>query len=138
MGERLITIQRMPASELHRLGEIDRSEHVTSEYVYRDGSLEARPIDIQVPGWSPTGDHEHSVPSRVGAWKPLLDRGGMLLGAFHGEALVGIAIYRPHLSAGTANLAVLHVSRGHRRKGVASRLTREVARLARAGPSCSP
>lgn len=122
----------MAASELHRLGEIDRSEHVTSEYVYRNGSLEARAIDLQVSGWSPTGEHEHSVPSKIGDWQPLLDRGGTLLGAFDGAVLVGIAIYRPHLSEGTANLAVLHVSRGHRRKGVASKLTREVARLARA------
>jgi ribosomal protein S18 acetylase RimI-like enzyme len=122
----------MSASELDRLGEIDRSEYVSHEYVYRDGSLEKRVIDLEVPPWSPSGDHEHSVPSRVDAWRPLLDRGGKLVGAFDSDTLVGVAIYRPDLPEGMANLAVLYVSRSHRRNGIASRLTAEVARRARA------
>jgi ribosomal protein S18 acetylase RimI-like enzyme len=129
---RVITIRHMAASELDRLGEIDRSEHVAREYSYRDGRLEARVADIAVPGWSPTGDHEHSVPSRIAAWRPLLDEGGTLVGAFDADAIAGVAIYRPHLTPRVANLAVLHVSRSHRRMGVASLLTDEVARLARA------
>jgi GNAT superfamily N-acetyltransferase len=122
----------MAAAELERLGEIDRSEHVTREYSYRGGSLKARTVDIRVPTWAPTGDHEHSVESRVEAWRPLVERGGTLLGAFDVGCLIGIAVYRPGLAEDMANLAVLHVSRSRRRKGVASRLTEEVARLARA------
>jgi ribosomal protein S18 acetylase RimI-like enzyme len=129
----VITIRHMESSELDRLGEIDRSEHVTREYVYRNGTLEARVVDIAVPGWSPTGDHEHTVARRIDAWRPLLDQGGTLVGAFDADTLAGVAIYRPHLTPGVANLAVLHVSRSHRRAGVASLLTDEVARLARAG-----
>ncbi len=128
----MITIRHMSASELDRLGEIDRSEHVSHEYFYRDGSLERRVLDLEVPPWSPSGDHEHSVQSRVSAWRPLLDRGGKLVGAFDADTLVGVAIYRPDLAEGMANLAVLHVSRSHRRSGIAARLTGEVARLARA------
>jgi ribosomal protein S18 acetylase RimI-like enzyme len=101
-------------------------------YSYRRGVLESRAVDEAVPGWFPSGSHEHSVPSRLEAWRPILERGGTLIGAFDGETLAGIAIYRPHLAEGTANLAVLHVSRIHRRKGIASLLTDEVARLARA------
>lgn len=128
----MIEIRHMPASELDRIGEIDRSEHVTREYSYRHGALEERVVDIAVPTWSPSGDHEHSVPSKVNAWRTLLDEGGTLVGAFAGDILAGVAIYRPHLTEGMANLAVLHVSRNQRRTGVASRLTDEVARLARA------
>jgi ribosomal protein S18 acetylase RimI-like enzyme len=128
----LITLRHMAPEELARIGEIDRSEHVTREYAYRSGALEARAVDVRVPSWSPTGAHEHSVTSRIEAWRPILAEGGTLVGAFEAGALVGFAIYRPRLAADVANLAVLHVSRGHRRRGVASRLTDEVARLARA------
>lgn len=121
----------MEPSQLARIGEIDRSEHVTQEYSYRRARLETRPVDLQVPTWSRSGDHEHSVQAKIDEWRPILDRGGTLLGAFDAEILAGFAIYRPHLAEGVANLAVLHVSRQYRRKGVASLLTGEVVRLAR-------
>jgi ribosomal protein S18 acetylase RimI-like enzyme len=128
----VITIRHMQASELERIAEIDRSEHVTRVYSYRRGVLASRAVDDAVPTWFPSGSHEHSVPSRVQAWRPILERGGTLIGAFDAETLAGVAIYRPRLAEGTANLSVLHVSRSFRRKGVASLLTEEVARLARA------
>jgi ribosomal protein S18 acetylase RimI-like enzyme len=85
-----------------------------------------------VPTWSRSGDHEHSVQGRVNAWQPILDRGATLVGAFDVETLAGFAIYQPHLAEGMANLSVLHVSRNYRRRGIASLLAGEVARLARA------
>ncbi len=122
----------METSELDRIGEIDRSEHVTSLYSYRHGSLELRTADLWAQPWSLSGDHEGSVQARIAAWRPILDRGGRLVGAFEAKALVGFAIYQPRLVQDMANLAVLHVSRDFRRRGVGSLLTREVARLARA------
>ena len=128
----VIAIRHMAASELHRIAEIDRSEHVTQEYSYRRGSLVSRTVEVRVPTWSRLGDHEHSVQGKVGAWQPILDRGGALLGAFDSNTLVGFAIYQPHLAEGMANLSALHVSKSYRRKGIASLLAGEVARLARA------
>jgi GNAT superfamily N-acetyltransferase len=122
----------MAASELGRIGEIDRSEHVTQEYAYRDGVLERRSVQIAVPSWSRSGAHEHSVRGRLAAWQPILERGGTLVGAFDADTLAGFAIYRPHLAEGVANLSVLHVSRSYRRHGIGARLAGEVARLARA------
>jgi GNAT superfamily N-acetyltransferase len=122
----------MAPEELARIGEIDRSEHVTREYTHRHGALEARAVDVSVPSWSRTGVGEHSVRGKIEAWQPLLVQGGTLVGAFDAGVLVGFAIYRPRLVPGMANLAALFVSRGHRRRGVASRLSEEVARLARA------
>jgi len=130
-GERVITIRRMEASELDRIGEIDRSEHVTQEYSYRRGTLEKRTVDVVVPTWSRSSDHEHSVQGRVNAWQPILDRGGTLVGAFDADSLAGFAIYQPHLAEGMANLSVLYVSRNYRRRGIGSLLAGEVARLAR-------
>lgn len=128
----MITIRHMVGSELGRIGEIDWSEHVTQEYSYRRGSFEGRSVDVRVPTWSRSGDHEHSAQGKVNAWQPILHRGGTLVGAFDRDALVGFAIYRPDLEEGLANLSALFVSRNHRRQGIASLLTEEVARLARA------
>lgn len=123
----------MEPSELRRIGEIDRSEHVTREYSYRRGSLLPQTVDVLVPTWSRSGDHDDSVQGRIDAWQPILDRGGTLVGAFDADdTLAGVAIYRPHLADGVANLAVLYVSRSHRRRGVGSLLAGEVMRLARA------
>jgi hypothetical protein len=84
----------MAASELDRIGEIDRSEHVTEEYSYRDGSLERRSVDIAVPSWSPSGAGEHSVRGRLAAWQPILERGGTLIGAFDADTLAGFGTGR--------------------------------------------
>ena len=127
-----LEIRRLPASELARIGEIDRREHITRLYRYRRGVLEERAVDEHVPRWSPHGRGPHSVQAKIDASKPALDRGGTLLGAFEGATLAGVAIYRPRLAESMGQLALLHVSRSARRRGVASRLTGEVARLARA------
>jgi ribosomal protein S18 acetylase RimI-like enzyme len=127
----MITLRHMADSQLDRIAEIDRSEHVTQEYAYRRGSLERRDVDLNVPTWSRSGDHEHSVRGKLSAWQPILDRGAPLVGAFDSDALVGFAICEPHFEEGLANFAVLHVSRSHRRLGIGSLLAREVVRLAR-------
>ena len=118
----MIAIRHMKASELARIGEIDRSEHVTQEYSYKRGSLERRAVDVMVQTWSQSGDHEESVQGRINAWQPILDGGGMLVGAFDDDALTGVAIYRPHLAEDMACLSVLYVSRNYRRKGIGSLL----------------
>lgn len=127
----MIAIRALPGSELERIGEVDRSEHITGLFRYRDGVLARRAADERVPPWHPTGADEHSVAARVTQWRPILERGGTLLGAFDGEALAGFAIYRPRLAEGIANLAALFVGQPYRRRGVASRLAGEVVRLAR-------
>lgn len=125
----MTTIREMAASELARIGEIDRSEHITQAYKSRGGALELVDVDIRAPRWGETGGH--TVQHYVHAWRPLLEAGGVLLGAFDGERLVGFSIYQPALSDGLGNLAVLHVTRSHRGKGVGRELTREVVRRAR-------
>lgn len=124
-------IKEMCKSEVGRIAEIDRTEQVTLGYFVRDGRLESEPVDWRVPRWYDEGEPEHSVPGLVQAWQALLDQGGTMLGAVDGGRLVGVAIYRPDLAEAMGQLAVLYVSNGHRRQGIATRLTGEVARLAR-------
>ena len=123
-------IRRMAVSELCRIAEIDRSEHITQQYKSRRGVLELIDVDIHAPRWGEPG--AYTVQHYVDAWKPLLDAGGVMLGAFDGDRLVGFAIYQPFLSDGVANFAVLHVTRTYRRKGVGCALANEVVGLARA------
>jgi ribosomal protein S18 acetylase RimI-like enzyme len=129
----MIQMTKMPSSEIGRIGDLDRSEQVTLGYYQRDGKLEAEEVDWDVPRWFSDDRSEHSVQANIRAWTPLLEKhGGTMLGAFEGDLLVGVAIYRPNLTEDMAQLAVLHVSKDHRRRGIATKLAAEVIRLARA------
>jgi ribosomal protein S18 acetylase RimI-like enzyme len=125
----MIEIKQLQSSDIGRIAEIDRSEHVTLGYFFRDGKLEAEEVDWQVPRWFSDGP-EHSVQALIQFLEPILAQGGTMLGAFDGDLLVGVAIYRPDLTKDMAQLVFLHVSNGYRRQGIAARLTAEIIRLA--------
>ena len=126
-----IVIKQLPNEDINRAGEVDRSEHVTRGYVFRNGLLESQQVDWQVPRWSDEPASGFSVQSRIDGWKPVLDRGGVLLGALDGDRLAGFALMLPELSDGMAQLAGLYVDSAYRRLGVATGLVAEVERLAR-------
>jgi GNAT superfamily N-acetyltransferase len=126
-----VIIRELPHEDIDRVGEIDRSEHITTGYVVKNGVLESRQVDWRVPRWSEDPSRGFSVQTRIEEWKPLLDDRGVLLGALDGDTLAGIAILRPELSEGIAQLAALYVDRKYRRRGVATALVAEVERLAR-------
>lgn len=122
-------IQTLDNATINRIGEIDRSEHVTLNYVYKDGTLEAKSVDWQVSRWA-DDDSTGGLANRIKEWSALLDEGGVLLGALENDVLVGFAIFRPHLTETIAQLAVLHVSKDYRRQGVASALTEQIVKMA--------
>lgn len=64
-------------------------------------------------------------------WVAIVEAGGVALGAFVGDRLVGVAVLRFRLEAETAQLAALYVDRAHRRTGVAAALVTAVEDLAR-------
>jgi len=82
-------------------------------------------------GWV-DGDGEHSYGEMIRGARRLLDLEGTAFGAFDGDRLVGIAIYRPRLAETMGQLGLLHVGNGYRRQGIATRLLDEVLHLARA------
>jgi GNAT superfamily N-acetyltransferase len=125
-----IVIRRLPNEDIRRAGEVDRSEHITTGYVFKNGVLESQQVDWRVPRWSADPSVGFNVISRIEGWKRVLDRGGILLGALDGDRLAGFAVMLPALSDGMSQLAALFVDRGYRRKGVATRLVREVENLA--------
>ena len=126
-----IRIRQLPATDVGRLAEIDRSEQVHVGYTYRDGELRAERVDWRVPPWSAEGDGPHCLPTMIRFCAEHLEAGGVLLGALDGDRLAAVAILRHRLTESMAQLAFLHVSREYRRQGIAAQLTEEMIRLAR-------
>jgi ribosomal protein S18 acetylase RimI-like enzyme len=123
-----IVTRHMPLEELtpHRVAEIDVSEHGDVVYIYADGDL-----TLTHEEWARPPHTDAELQCFVDKWLSEIRSGGAALGAFDGDRLVGIAVVRYCLTETMAQLTALFVSRGHRRRGVARRLTQEASRLAR-------
>lgn len=128
-------VRVLAIEDLALLAAIDRSEHVAVQYEVRGGRLVERPVVMaEVPRWDATGDGPHSVAAHIAFCRAALEAGGVFLGAFAGEELLGVAVVDGGFEPGLAWLAFLHVSRPYRRRGVATALwTRAVAVAAGAG-----
>jgi GNAT superfamily N-acetyltransferase len=124
----MATVREMAITELSRIAEIDRSEHTTQIYKSRDGVLELIDVDIYAPRWGEPG--ARPVQEYVSEWRSLIENGGVLFGAFDVDRLVGVAIYDRLFCGEPSRLAVLHVTKSHRGRGIGGALTSEVVRLA--------
>jgi ribosomal protein S18 acetylase RimI-like enzyme len=125
-------VRRLTAEDLALIAELDRSEHVDVEYTVMEGRLQERPVSMaEIPSWDQEGCGEHSVAAKAAHCADLLATGAVLLGAFDGDALMGLTIIHPSFEPGLGWLAFLHVSRPHRRRGAARELWRAAAEVAR-------
>jgi GNAT superfamily N-acetyltransferase len=126
-----INCTRMKPGQVERISELDRSEHVTRAYEIESGVLTQVEVDWQVPGWFLDGDGDHSLAEQLAFCRSHLDQGGVMLGAFKDDLLVGVAVVQPRLREDMAQLAFLHVSYKFRRRGIAKRLMDEARAIAR-------
>jgi GNAT superfamily N-acetyltransferase len=126
-----VTYRQIQSHELVRVGEIDRSERIDTIYVQRGVELDAVAGDFSAPPWLPEGEGEHSVVHQVEECERYLAAGGIAIGAFADGHLVGIGIVAPHVRAGVAQLAFLHVSDGYRGRGIGGRLSAQLEQLGR-------
>ena len=126
-----IRFTRMDLGDLDRLTEVERSEHITLAYELEDGELKQVEVDWQVPNWFTERDGDHSLAEKLAFCRSHLEQGGVMLGAFSGDLLVGVAIVRPLLREGMAQMAFLHVSREYRRSGIAAQLMGEACDISR-------
>jgi GNAT superfamily N-acetyltransferase len=126
-----IAHRRLAREELARIGEIDRTERIEALYVQHGERLERQAGDWSARAWSSEGAGEHSVAAQRAACERLLEDGGVALGAFDVDRLVGIGVVLPHLRPGIAQLAYLHVSDGYRATGIGGKLTAELEGIAR-------
>jgi len=125
-------IRVLKTDDIERICEVDRTEHVTLEYTVKQGALTPHAVDIRVPRWSDDPEHAFSYQVRVAAWRPVIEEGGIMLGALDGERLAGFAVLRYDLEDGMSELKALFVGYGYRRSGIGSQLTAEVIRRAKA------
>ena len=127
-------VERLTEEDVSMVAAIDRSEHVEVQYAAVDGRLVDVPVVMaDIPRWDPTGTDENGVADKVAFCRRCIAAGGVLLGAFEDGEVLGLAIVDPGFEPDLAWFAFLHVSRPHRRRGVASALWSEAARLARQG-----
>lgn len=117
-------------ADLHHIGDIDRSEEVRAGYEMHEGSLRRIDVHWDVPPWRPDGEGDHTVPAKIAGCRQDMDRGAVAYGAFDGERMAGIGVLLPELHEGMAQLTFLHVSRPHRRAGIAAALVGELFRAA--------
>lgn len=127
----MVRIRHLDASDVSLIARIDRSEHVDVQYAVRDGQLVEAPVLMEdIPTWPDDGG-EHSITKMLEFCTPIVEGGATLLGAFtDDDELAGLAIVDPTFEPPLAWLALLHVSRPHRRTGAATALWAEAARLA--------
>lgn len=126
-----ITYRQLIQADLDRIGDIDRTEHIESIYVQDGSHLEMREGDFSAPPWPTEGESEHSVAAQRAECERYLRAGGTGLVAFVDGRLVGIAVMKPHVRPGFAQLAYLHVSDGYRGRGIGGHLSDELEALAR-------
>lgn len=120
----MVFIRQLQDADLHQLHEIDVSEHITLVYRLVDGRLKPEEHDWHRPAWD-----EASWQQQMTVWRDTL-KPDVLLGAFVGDQVVGLASLRYRLSPNMAQLTTLHVGQAFRRQGVASDLLQAVIALA--------
>ncbi len=124
-------VRRLGINDIGLIATIDRSEHVEMGYTVVRGRLVERPASMSaIPTWDPVGTGPHSVAATIAFCKPLVAGGAVLLGAFDGDSLCGMAVIDGAFEPSLAWLAFLHVTRPHRRHGVASALWSAAERVA--------
>jgi ribosomal protein S18 acetylase RimI-like enzyme len=126
------TYRDVGVADLELLRQIDRAERATTAYAQDGDRLASRAVDWQVPGWH-DGTGGHSFDHHIGFCRGHLDRGAWALGCFTPQdMLVGIGLMTPEVEPGVAQLAYLHVSRDHRRHGLARELVERLTASAQA------
>jgi GNAT superfamily N-acetyltransferase len=127
----LVTFRTMGRDELSRVAEIDRQERIEVLYEQQGAQLIERHGRSDAAGWDLDGTGEHSVTAKVREAERYVDAGGVVVGAFADDRLVGIGVVLPHLRPQIAQLAFLHVSAPFRRTGVGRCLSDQLDQIAR-------
>jgi ribosomal protein S18 acetylase RimI-like enzyme len=123
-------LEELGLAELARIREIDRSERASGFFVVEQGRLRLVERELEIPTWD-DGELAETIDRPTAS----LAGGGVVLVIADGPRLVAAAVLGGELLAGEERrleLVFLHVSRSHRRLGLARQLLDEVCRRARA------
>lgn len=114
----VLRVTQLRTDDVARVADIDRSEHVDSQYRVIEGKLQQVPAVItDIPTWDPFGSGPHTVAAVIEFCRSSLAGGGVLLRALDLEQTAGLAIVQPAFERPLSWLAFLHVSRPYRRNG---------------------
>ncbi len=114
----MITYREISIAEIHQhILEVDVSEHGELIYLWQNGELTTKPFVWDRP--------PHNSETWQGNWANVLPLPGVKAwGAFEDDVMLGIIVYRPHLTVDMAQLDALFVDKKHRQQGIATQLTR--------------
>jgi GNAT superfamily N-acetyltransferase len=122
--------RQLLVTELDAFATIDRSEQIDGHYVVEHGALRYVAAPVTARGWYPAEAERY-----VDRLCDVVRHGGIVVGAWDGEQLVGVAALDVRPVGGdarTMDLDLMHVSRPHRGRGVARRLIAMLAEQATA------
>jgi len=122
----LISFREMSRDEVERVRELDVSEDGGVLFKQTGEDIEKFKSEWHRPRWDAA-----KCKSIAEAIISDLESGGVMLGAFEGELLVGVGVLRSRLEESVAELSGLWVSRNHRRRGIARHLASDIFRLAK-------
>jgi len=120
-------MRQLTRAEVELLWTIDRSEVHHHVYRVQEGQLARVPHYFDMPGWD-----LRTVEADTARLYDSFDRGGLFLGMFDGDVIVGMAVLDSRrVAPNRLQLSTLFVSRAYRGRGVGTRLFEAVASAAR-------
>ncbi|MFW9915267.1 MAG: GNAT family N-acetyltransferase [Candidatus Thorarchaeota archaeon] len=108
--------RRLTRDEIRLIAELDRSEIIEEVYYFKNGALQLKKEFWSVPKWSSEEKRTYSA-----NLTRIFDEGGIILGAFHGSNITGIAALESKFlgkNSDKLNLAGLWVNSQHRKMGI--------------------
>lgn len=121
----MFTVRQINWGDLQRANPIDVSERGDVVLAWIGGEMVETPYEWERPEW----DADLWQLRLAGWWLTL--KPDVMVGAYAGDELAGLASLRYRLEFDMAQLTTLHVSAAYRRRGVATLLLDEILRLAR-------
>ncbi|MFD0711962.1 GNAT family N-acetyltransferase [Paenibacillus sp. GCM10027626] len=116
----MIDIKSMKLEDASKIWEIDRSEIIEYIYTCADGQLNEFKAGHECPNWE-----EGQYSEIIARYEEELRSGGMAVGAFAGETLVGFGVLA-HQFRGENNdqlqVDLMYVTREYRRQGIGRRI----------------
>lgn len=122
-----ITYQQLNKENIHRIGEIDRSEEFFESYRYQNGYLNLIADHQMVNGFDP-----EELQELINKQIQLLEDGGIVVGAFEKARLIGVASVaqkRRGKNAEYCKMDILYVSKQHRGKHLGQALVDSCKRI---------
>lgn len=125
----MIKIEHMDESQVHRLQDIDRSEHIDLIFEERDGQIQEIAKNHECGNWDE--DTLNEIKER---FLYEIRQGGMAVGAFDGDKLAGFGVLAHQfrgMDGDQLQVDLMYVSRHYRRQGIGSRIMNALADEAR-------